>query len=419
MSAGRGAGGSAGAGRHDGGTMSPPGATGPAGGRLADNIAYFARTLRAAGLPVGPGAVLDAVEAACAAGLGEREDFYWTLHAVFVTKREQHLVFDQAFRLFWRTRQLDERLIAMMSPTVPARPNPERPPLRRIEEALFAGIGERRAETAPPPRIEVDARLTVSADEVLRAKDFAQMSAAEIAEARRRIAALALPREWVRTRRLRPDPRGARLDLRASLRASLRVGGDLVALKRRGPAERLAPLVLLIDISGSMADYSRLMLHFAHALTEARRNVETFLFGTRLTRVTRALARRDPDEALETAGATARDWSGGTRIATSLAAFNRQWSRRVLGQGARVLLVSDGLERPAGEGPSLGFEMDRLHRSAARLIWLNPLLRYEGFEARAQGVKAMLPHVDDFRPIHNLASMEALVRALSGEGRDG
>ncbi|MCK0198812.1 VWA domain-containing protein [Ancylobacter sp. 6x-1] len=395
------------------------GAAIPAGGKLADNIAYFARALRAAGLPVGPGMVLDAVTAVEAAGIGPREDFYWTLHAVFVTRRDQHLVFDQAFPLFWQRRRLDERLIALMSPTVPAHPNSERAPLRRIEDALFAGIGRQR-EARAPSAPEVEARLTVSAEESFRVKDFAQMNAAEIDAVRRQIARLALPREWIRTRRQRPDPRGTRLDLRATLRASLRSGGDLLDLRRRGPVERLAPLVLLIDISGSMAEYSRPLLHFAHALTEARRDVSTFLFGTRLTNVTRALARRDPDEALEGAGRSARDWSGGTRIATSLAAFNRFWSRRVLGGKARVLLMTDGLERETadGNGPSLAFETDRLRRSCARLIWLNPLLRYEYFEARAAGVKAMLPHVDDFRPVHNLASIEALVAALSRDDVD-
>lgn len=380
------------------------------GGRLPDNIAYFGRALRAAGLPVGPGVVLDAIRAVETAGIGQREDFYWTLHAVFVTRREHHLVFDQAFRVFWRRRQMLEKMLAMMSPTAPARPEHKGPPpLKRVEDAFFAGIGERREEEKP--RIEVETRLAVSTEEVFRAKDFAQMSADEIAEARRRIAALRLPDDRVATRRLIADRSGRRLDLRATLRASLRSGGELIDLHRRGPGERRPPLVALLDISGSMADYSRLVLHFMHALSAQRRGVSTFLFGTRLTNVSRALSHRDPDEALALAGDTAKDWSGGTRIASSLHAFNRYWSRRVLGQGAIVLLITDGLEREAGT--HLAFEMDRLHRSCRRLIWLNPLLRYDGFEPRAAGVRAMLPHVDDFRPVHNLASMEMLVKALS------
>lgn len=388
---------------------------GEPGGRLADNIAYFARALRAAGLPVGPGAVVEAVRAVEAAGVGTREDFYWTLHAVLVTKREQHLIFDQAFAVFWRRRRFLEKMLAMMSPAAPGAPKRERPPVRRIEEAMFAGIGERREEEKP--RVEVESRLTVSTEEVLRGKDFAQMSAAEIAQARQLIARLRLPADRIATRRLVADPRGARMDLRATLRAALRSGGVPILLRRRGPGERRPPLVALLDISGSMADYSRPVLHFLHALADSRPAVHTFLFGTRLTNVTRALAHRDPDEALEQVAGAAKDWSGGTRIATSLHAFNREWSRRVLGQGATVLLITDGLER---EGDSrLAFEMDRLHRSCRRLIWLNPLLRFDRFEPRAAGVRAMLPHVDDFRPVHNLASLEALVVALGSTGSPG
>ena len=176
----------------------------------------------------------------------------------------------------------------------------------------------------------------------------------------------------------------------------------------------MPPVVALLDISGSMADYTRLFLHFLHAVTDARKRVHSFLFDTRLTNVTRALTQKDPDEALAACTASVLDWSGGTRIATSLAVFNKQWSRRVLTQGAVVLLFTDGLERDPDE--RLGFEIDRLHRSCRRLIWLNPLLRYEGFEARAGGIRAMLPHVDELRPIHNLDSMAELCRALSADG---
>ena len=188
----------------------------------------------------------------------------------------------------------------------------------------------------------------------------------------------------------------------------------MIALATREPALRHPPLVALCDISGSMAEYTRLFLHFLHTLTDARRRVHTFLFGTRLTNVTRALKSRDPDEALARCSAQVQDWSGGTRIATCLHGFNRQWSRRVLGQGAVVLLFTDGLERDGVA--DLTVEMDRLHRSCRRLVWLNPLLRFDGFEARAQGIRAMLPHVDEFRPIHTLASMDQLTRALSADG---
>jgi uncharacterized protein with von Willebrand factor type A (vWA) domain len=380
------------------------------GGRLADNIAFFGRALRAAGMKVGPARILDAVAAVEAAGVGTRDDLYWTLHAVLVSRHEDSLVFDQAFRLFWKKRGHQERLIALLSPAaVPAHEEKRESVLRRVEEALFSGIGEEKRPEAPP-RLEVEARLLASSDDVLRRKDFAQMSAAELAQARRRIAALKMPDDRARTRRLVRDPRGRRIDLRAGLRAGLATGGDLVPLKRRGPDEKPPPVVALVDISGSMADYSRPILHFLHALG-AKRKVATFLFGTRLTNVTRALARRDPDAALAAVAEAARDWSGGTRIATSLRTFNKDWSRRVMAQNPVVLLFTDGLERDVDD--TLAAEMARLKRSCRRFVWLNPLLSYDGFEPRARGIAAMLPQVDEFRPVHDLKSLEDLVAALS------
>jgi uncharacterized protein with von Willebrand factor type A (vWA) domain len=383
-------------------------------GRLAENILYFARALRAAGMPVGPGAVLDALEAVQVARVGNRDDFYWTLHAVFVKRHEHTILFDQAFRIFFRKRGYIDKLLASMLPeTTPSAPKRPDAGAQRIQDALFSGMNERAKES----EVEIDARLTVSDREVLQKKDFAQMTAAEIAAAKEAIARLALPLDLVRTRRLKPSLHGHMIDVRRTLRASMKAGGAVIDLKYLGPRVKEPPIVALLDISGSMSQYTRLFLHFLHSITDARKRVTTFLFGTRLTNVTRAIRQRDPDEALAMCGANVADWSGGTRIATSLHLFNRQWARRVLGQGAVVLLITDGLERDADD--SLAFEMDRLHRSCRRLIWLNPLLRFEGFEARAKGVKTMLPYVDELRPIHNLDSMTELVRALSGQAAGG
>ena len=379
-------------------------------GRLSENILYFARALRAAGIPVGPGAVLDALEALSVANVGTRDDFYWTLHAVFVKRHEHTILFDQAFRIFFRKRGYIEKMIASMLPEI-ASGSPKAPPpgAQRIQEALFSGLNERDQSKS---EVEVDARLTVSDQEILQKKDFAQMSAVEIAAAKEAIARLTLPLDEVRTRRLAPNRRGHIIDVRRTLRASMKAGGALIDLKYLGPRVKEPPIVALLDISGSMSEYTRLFLHFLHAVTDARKRVTTFLFGTRLTNVTRAIRQRDPDEALAACSANVADWSGGTRIATSLHTFNKQWARRVLTQGAVVLLITDGLERDADD--TLAFEIDRLHRSCRRLIWLNPLLRFHGFEARAKGVQTMLPHVDELRPIHNLESMTDLVRALSG-----
>jgi uncharacterized protein with von Willebrand factor type A (vWA) domain len=387
---------------------------GPApAGRLSENIMHFARTLRAAGLPVGPGKVLDAIRAVETVGLGSREDFYWALHATLINRREQQEIFDQAFHIFWRNPRLLERMMAMLLPQVRtgAEGGEDREEMsRRLAEALAAGQDAANGEEPQEEEVEIDAIMTYSDRELLQQMDFEKMSAEEIARAKRLIAAMRLPIMDLPTRRFRPDPLGPRIDMRATLRAALR-SADSIPLRRRSAHRRHPPLVILCDISGSMSRYSRLILHFMHAVTNDRDQVHTFLFGTRLTNITRQLRHRDIDVALEKVGASVEDWSGGTRIGRCLAEFNNQWSRRVLGQGAVVLFISDGLDRDGGEG--LAKEMERLHKSCRRLIWLNPLLRYEAYEPRSLGARSIMPHVDEFRPVHNLESLADLTRVLS------
>ncbi len=370
---------------------------------------HFARTLRAAGLPVGPGKVLDAVAAVEAVGITDRRDFYWTLHAVLVNRADQRVLFDQAFHVFWRNPELLKKMLALVLPELnidmPQEEGAEM--LRRLAEALHPN---REAQESGESELEFDAAMTFSDKEQLRAMDFEKMSLDELARAKAAIARLQLPIMDVPTRRFARDPRGARADMRATLRAALRSGG-LIELKKKSRRRRPPPLVVLCDISGSMSRYSRVFLHFMHSITNDRDRVFTFVFGTRLTNITRYLRHKDVDLALDRVAEAVVDWSGGTRIGHSIAEFNQLWSRRVLGQGAVVLLITDGLDRDAGTG--LAHEMDRLHRSCRRLIWLNPLLRYEGFEPRSLGMKAMLPYVDEFRPVHNLESLETLVEVIS------
>jgi len=380
-------------------------------GRFVANIMYFARTLRAAGLPIGPGKVLAAVEAVRAVGIENRQDFYWALHAVFVNRRDQRELFDQAFHIFWRNPELLEKMMGLMLPAIRAE-QPGEEMSRRLAEALHPGDG-RGTERPRQNEIEVDAVMTFSDRELLRKQDFEKMSAAELAAARAAIRRMTLPLADVATRRFQPDPRGDRSDMRATMRAQLRSGG-LLALKRKRRRRRPPPLVVLCDISGSMSRYSRLFLHFMHAVTNDRDRVYTFLFGTRLTNITRHLRQKDVDIALDRVAGAVEDWSGGTRIGQCLADFNRHWSRRILGQGAVALFITDGLDREGGAG--IGREMDRLHKSCRRLIWLNPLLRYEGFAPKSLGMRAILPHVDEFRPVHSLESLEELVEALSRPG---
>lgn len=383
-------------------------------GKLADNITHFARALRKAGLKIGPGAVADAILAVEAIGIGSREEFYTALFSVFVKRHEDKPVFDEAFRLFWRSRELIAKMMQMMLPGTPdvGRKDKQRAAQSRAADALVAEK-DKKTVKRDEPEIEIDARFTMSGSEVLRKMDFAQMTAKEIAAAKAELSRLQMPFDEVRIRRFRPTTRPRIFDPRQTMRQSMKTGGDLILPKFREHRTMHPPLVILADISGSMSQYTRIFLHFLHAMTEKRRRVHTFLFGTKLTNVTRQMRNKDPDQALDECAALVTDWSGGTRIGETLHEFNRLWARRVLGQGAVVLLITDGLERDSIE--ELQTEMDRLHRSCRRLIWLNPLLRFDGFEARARGVRAMLPHVDEFRPVHNLEAIGDLVAALSGE----
>ena len=392
------------------------------GSRLVANIMHFGRILRTAGLPIGTGKILDGVNAIRAVGIGKRTDFYWALHAVFVNRRDQHEMFDQAFHIFWRDPKIMERMMGIMLPQMDVEaPIEADPPSRRIQDALSSKDDkEDNEEQEREEEIEFDAAMTASARELLQEMDFEEMSADEISEAKAAIARMRLPLAEIATRRFEPANRRRRVDMRTTLRTALRSGGATIPLHWRDRRTRPPPLVILCDISGSMSRYTRMFVHFMHTLTNDRDRVHTFLFGTRLTNVTRYLRHKDIDVALAKITNAVDDWSGGTRIGESLGDFNRQWTRRVLAQGAVVILISDGLDRDAGRG--LTEEMDRLHKSCRRLIWLNPLLRFEGFEPKSQGIRAILPQVDDFRPVHNLLSLGELIEALSrppGRRREG
>jgi uncharacterized protein with von Willebrand factor type A (vWA) domain len=384
-----------------------------AAGRLPENVMHFARLLRAAGMRIGPDRVIDCVRALELAGANEfplrRDDWYWTMSATLISRQEQRPVFDQAFRIFWRDPKLAERMMQLMLPQAHGRtPKPEQQQSQRLTDALF---DQKNNQDSDLEKLELEARLTFSSREILSRMDFDTMSAAELVAAKKMLAGLRLPLPLIRTRRFKENRSGKKIDLRRTLRESMREGGDIIPLVRTAPNELHPPLVVLCDISGSMNPYSRMFLHFLHAITNDRDRVVVFVFGTRLTNITRQLRHRDVDVAMARVADAIKDWSGGTRIGHSLREFNFKWGRRVLAQNACVLLVSDGLDREAGEG--LGEEMERLAKSCHRLVWLNPLLRYEKFEARPAGVRAMLPHVDLFLPVHNLKSLVDLARTLS------
>ncbi|MGZ2258244.1 vWA domain-containing protein [Roseobacter sp. A03A-229] len=394
----------------------------PENPKLAGNITHFARALRRAGLPIGPGRVIDAIRAVEAAGFTEKRDFYWTLHACFVNRPEHRTVFAQIFRLYWRDPRYLEHMMSYMIPAVRGVQEDRRAQSaeKRAAEALLDGaeapdFGDGSDEDTGETEIEIDASLTMSSEERLRSLDFEQMSTTEMAAAKRMLAKLNLPVPPILSRRAQADPLGRRVDAARTLRGAMRQGGELYRIARRAPRPRWPNLVVLCDISGSMSQYSRVVLHFLHAVANAKgagwAKVHAFTFGTRLTNITRHLRQRDVDAALAAAGAEAQDWEGGTRIGDCLTAFNRDWSRRVMGQGAVVLLITDGLDRDDPE--ALERQMERLHLSSRRLIWLNPLLRWEGFAPKARGIAAMLPHVDSFRAGHSIASLEDLAASLS------
>lgn len=381
--------------------------------RLADNILYFCRTLRQAGLPIGPGQVIEASVAVLQSGIERRDDFYYALRSVLATDPTQFRLFDQAFHIYFRNPRLLERMIGLLLPTL------ERARTKDDGDTAIRRLMEAMTEDGQPDEdeivVEVDQTESYSARELLRHKDFEQMSLQEQSEAKKLLRDGVTIIRDVPTRRFRADSFGQRFDLRRSIRLMSRNNGQLIELAKMRRRLRPPNLVLICDISGSMSRYSRVFLHFAHALSSRTQTVHSFLFGTRLTNISHRLVDRDIDRALTKVSADVRDWDGGTRIADSIRKFNVDWGRRVLSGRSIVVLLSDGLERDSES--DLDFQMARLRRSCDQLIWMNPMLRYADFEPKASGIKAMLPHVDSFLPAHNVVSLLHLGDVLSKAGK--
>jgi uncharacterized protein with von Willebrand factor type A (vWA) domain len=392
------------------------------------NLIAFGRRLRYVGFPVGPGQVLALFGAFAAIDPRRRDDLYYAARSTMVTRPEQIPIFDAEFARFWRRLTALEALpleafVADSAPEhLPAPPNrqprkqqPAPNPAGAAQQertilAITEGAEDEAEEgeelQAPPEDV-----LIFSAREVLRRKDFAECTPREIAEARRVIEGMTWRLGMRQTRRRVRANRGDQIDQRATLRRSLRHGGVPVDLRHRRRKLRTRPLVLVCDISGSMDRYARLLLRFVHALGQGLDATEVFVFGTRLTRITRELRKRDVDDAVADVVRSVEDWSGGTRIGEAIKTFNFRWSRRVLRSGATVVVISDGWDR--GDPELLAVEMARLQRSCRRLIWLNPLLGSAGYQPLTQGIRAALPYVDEFLPVHNLQSLESLARMLS------
>jgi uncharacterized protein with von Willebrand factor type A (vWA) domain len=389
----------------------PAGGNGHAapGGHLLHNLVLFGRVLRGVGLDVNPGRMIDLVDALGHIDLGRRADFYFACRGLLVHRREDLALFDEAFRQFWRP-PAEGWLVDLPAYAGKRRTNRVRvipPALQRRDPP--AGGQEGAPDPNAPPVLEVT--RTYSAQEVLRHKDFSELTASEYEAVKAMIAGLTWRLGERRTRRQQPG-RGPRLDLRRTLRRNLKHGGQVLHWSYREPRFKPRPLVLLADISGSMERYTRLLLHFVYSLaTGLSQPVEAFVFSTRLTRITRQLEQKEIETALRDVGQAVSDWAGGTRMGEALKDFNFRWGRRVLGRGAVALVISDGWDR--GDPDLLRREMARLQRNCYRLIWLNPLLGSANYEPLTRGMQAALPHVDDFLPVHNLASLEDLARHLA------
>ena len=385
------------------------------GEKLSDNVLYFARVLRSAGIPIGSGRILEAIEAINKIGLADKSIFYWALHSVFVHKNEHREIFDQTFKIFWKNPRLLEKMMQLALPKLnTGTPETSYADInRRVQEAFNTdNISEDNyVDASTEDELEFDAVMTYSESELLQGMDFEQMSSDEINKAKKVIAQMNLSIPKVKSRRFKSSSLRRKIDLRQSLKGANKFCGEYIPLRYKSRKDKHPPIIAICDVSGSMSRYSRMLLHFMHVLTTLRNDVHTFLFGTRLTNVTRFLRFKDVDEALAATSSAVEDWSGGTRIGDCLKEFNFNWSRRVLGPGAIVLFITDGLDRGGGIG--LSKQIKLIQKSSKRLIWLNPLLRYEEFAPKPTGVKAILPHVDEFRPIHSLESMDQLVNALS------
>jgi uncharacterized protein len=376
--------------------------------RLLDNLLIFGRMLRRAGVDVHPGRLLDVIEALGYVKLGARDEVYHTCRALLVHRHEQLAVFDRAFDAFWR-----EHSGAQAGNT--SRQNESRPSVVAIEDILqlddpaaAAGADEPADDASSPER----AVKTWSDAGGIADKDFAAFTPDELAEADAALSRLVWTPGVRRTRRW-VRGRGPRIDLRRAIAESLRTGGEIVQLPRRARRVHPRPLVLLCDVSGSMERYSRLLLHFAHAVTRRQQRVEAFLFSTQLTRITRQLRALRAEHALAAVSRSVPDWSGGTRIGGAVKEFHRRWGRRVLNGGPVVLLISDGWDR--GDPEELRNQIARLQRSCHRLVWLNPLIGTADYAPLTRGLQAALPFVDDFLPartLHNLADLAVHLNAL-------
>jgi len=383
-------------------------------GHLLRNMVLFGRLLRALGMNVTPTQILDLVDALQYVDISRRRDVKNSARTLLVNHHDHLALFDRAFDLFWQAR--DEQALSQLYLRRLSREMAE--PEQGEEQSADKETSLVSLDHSPsePDKLETtaDKALTYSDREVLWQKDFAELTPAELEKIKQLMRSMEWRLEQRRTRRKAPAAHGTHLDMRRTLRQNLRYGGEPLQLAWRRPKLKRRPLVVICDISGSMERYARILLEFIYVISNGLDKVEAFVFSTRLTRITRQIKQRNIDAALDQAVAAVHDWGGGTRIGQSLKTFNFDWGRRVLGQGAIVLIISDGWDR--GGISLLDHEVKRLQLSCQRLIWLNPLLGTRDYQPLVRGIRTALPYLDDFLPVHNLSSLEQLGNLLQRLG---
>lgn len=383
---------------------------------FTDHIIGFSRALRRLGFNVSPDHITAALQAVQAVGISRKDDVRAALKSTLVHNREELELFDQAFQLFWKAPSQIPDMMKWLLQTTNIPNTVDNKGYNRVQDAL-------QEKALPPPpepgktseaEVKIEEIVTYSPSEILRKKDFASFTNDEIAAAKRYMETLKWNVPPFASRRMKAALRGHAFDIRKTTQSGLRHGGEFIHLSRKGNRYKMRPLVVLCDISGSMERYARMLLHFMYAVVQNQRQVESFVFGTRLTRITQYLKHKDIDEALDIVSKHVFDWSGGTKIGESIKAFNYEWLRRTLRSSSIVLIISDGWDR--GDTDVLHKEMGRLYRSCHRLIWLNPLMGFDGYEPLTLGMQAALPFVHELLPVHNLHSLEQLVDVIASSG---
>jgi uncharacterized protein with von Willebrand factor type A (vWA) domain len=377
--------------------------------KFLDNLIRFIRLLRKSGINIGTESSINLLKALKSIKIGTRDEFYWTLHSTLINKNEDKELFDQCFYLFWQNPKIMEQIFNLLLPQIgkQSAPKNQKKRLKRIEDNISKKISD--IDIKKRNARQFDSKMSWSDKTIIKSKDFDMMSLDEINSAQKEIKKLLLNFKNYKSRRWKKKEIGSRISQKDTLKKSIR-SNALINLIYKSQIKKYKPLVVLIDVSGSMESYSRIMLFFSHLLINIHKDVEVFIFGTKLTRITKFLQNNDIDFALNKIGNLITDWSGGTKIASSLAEFNQNWSRRILAQNQTLLLISDGLDRDKEK--NLEFEIKRLSLFSSKIIWLNPLLRFSQFQPKVKSIKIILKYVNDFIPIHNVNSIESLIKKI-------